>query len=244
MDEKQFTLMFHEMTRIADALERLARGSEPEEPNHIKALDQFAVFDWATIGASIVQSDQFGPTHVEWNGMLWTRRSPQNKFEGAIWFSRASGKDADGNVHYLRLITFREIKDADPLPAKVAEKASASPKNGNGNTRPYAPDKLRTRLAEKASTYVGKEASNKQRSMLAMLLNKCFAGESDAEEKRHHVQKYLFGVESLNDTFDSLILAALDWMKATKDSGGDYLPDPLAMQEAQKVCLLALETKS
>lgn len=254
------------LAEIAGCLERIARGSEPEEPNHIKPLEQFSTFDWSSIGASIVQRDQFGPTHLEWNGALWTRRSPQNKFEGAIWYSRAAGKDAEGNVHYLRLITFREVKGADPLPPKLAEatkrapmpgaeRATQSPpepgpespsnpqsgtQNGNGG-RPYSPEKLRSRLAEISARHAGKEASKAQRGLLAMLLDKCFAGESDVEEKRHAVQLYLFGVPSLSDVLDGLTLAALDWLKPVKDSGGDYNPDPQAVQEVLAVRELVVQ---
>lgn len=117
----------HYLERIAVALEKLARGNEPEEPNYVKPIDDFRVFNWESIGASIVQQDADGPTHLEHGGFIWTRRSPQNKFDAAIWFSRPNGKDADGNVKYLRLITFRPIKEADPLPRKAAEMAQAQP---------------------------------------------------------------------------------------------------------------------
>jgi hypothetical protein len=82
---------------------------------------------------------------LEWGGHAWQRRSPQNKFGSAIWYSRAVGKDESG-VHYARLITFREMGDAEPLPAKVADKIggarkaahspAAAPPSPNGDTRP------------------------------------------------------------------------------------------------------------
>lgn len=233
------------LERIASALERLALSNEPEEPNHILPLEQFAAFDWNSIGASIVQQDQFGPTCVEWSGTLWTRRSPSNKFGEAIWYSRSIGKDAEGKVKYLRLITFRKITGVDPLPPSVAEAtkvarpepatATSPTTNGNGVHRPYSPEMLRQRLAEISSRHTGKEASQGQRNLLAMMLNKCFAGENDYDARRHAVQRYLFGVASLADVFDSLVLAALDWLKPTRDSGGDYHPAPLAIKEVQAV---------
>lgn len=121
MDERFSEQIFEQLKRIAEALEKIARGSEPEEPNLVRPIEDYRGFDWASIGASIVRQDADGPTHLEHNGFLWLRRSPQNKFDGAIWYSRPAGKDADGNIRYLRLISFREIKDVDPLPAKLAK---------------------------------------------------------------------------------------------------------------------------
>lgn len=126
------------MERIAIALEKIARGNEPEEPNYVKPIEDFRAFDWEIIGASIVQQDADGPTHVEHGGFIWTRRSPQNKFDPAIWFSRPAGKDADGNVKYLRLITFRPIKEADPLSRKAAEMAQAQPERKPATPAPAA----------------------------------------------------------------------------------------------------------
>lgn len=111
------------LRRIADALEEIARqgrGAEPAAPNYERDLAGFAAFDWTSIGASVVSIDEGGATHVEWGGMIWTRRSPANKFDPAIWYSRSAGKDEDGTVRYLRLITFRTIGKADPLPEQLA----------------------------------------------------------------------------------------------------------------------------
>lgn len=132
------------LERIAVALEKLARGNEPEELNYVKPIDDYRAFAWEGIGASIVQQDADGPTHVEQGGFLWTRRSPQNKFEPAIWFSRPNGKDDDGNVRYLRLITFRTIKDADPLPRKAAEAAHNGSNGTNGSQAAQAHAESRT----------------------------------------------------------------------------------------------------
>ena len=60
-----------------------------------------------------------GVTAVEWNGQVFTRRSPNNKFAEAVWFSRHLGQDADGNKRYARLISFRALSDAEPIAAKA-----------------------------------------------------------------------------------------------------------------------------
>lgn len=116
----ELTDILIQVTRIADALDIIARAGAPVEPGYIKPIGEYAGFDWTTIGATVVSSDKDGPTHLEHSGFVWTRRSPANKYSPAVWFSRANGKDADGNTKYLKLITFREISDADPIPDKVA----------------------------------------------------------------------------------------------------------------------------
>jgi hypothetical protein len=107
------------LSRIANAIELLAQSGRPVAPNYTRPIEDYVSFDWSTINAHVIRADQDGATHVEWGGETWTRRSPSNKFEPAVWYSRASGRDDDGNVLYLRLVTFKELKDSDPLPANV-----------------------------------------------------------------------------------------------------------------------------
>jgi hypothetical protein len=127
MEEKLLSEILAQMVRIADSLDIIARAGAPQEPNYIKPIGEFAGFDWTSIGATIVNQDTDGPTHLEWGGFVWTRRSPVNKFKPAIWYSRASGKDAEGNVNYLKLITFKTIEDAEPIPGKVAAAIPPAP---------------------------------------------------------------------------------------------------------------------
>jgi hypothetical protein len=56
------------------------------------------------------------------------RRSPSNKYDPAIWFSRANGKDAEGNVQYLRLIVFKPVKEVDQLGDKARAAVGAGEK--------------------------------------------------------------------------------------------------------------------
>jgi hypothetical protein len=82
-------------------------------------------FDWSSIGAGVLKEDEDGVSSVEWNGQVFTRRSPNNRFDAAIWFSRCVGKDSDGNNRYVRLISFKVASDAEPIAAK-AKKAARS----------------------------------------------------------------------------------------------------------------------
>jgi hypothetical protein len=230
------------LERIAQALETLARAGAPAEPNYVKPLADYRGFAWESIGASVVQEDADGPTHVEWGGALWTRRSPANKFDPAIWFSRAAGKDSEGNVNYLRLITFKPVKEAEALPGKVAaatakkDTGPLTPESAGQPQRPYLPEYLKSRLLKRAESYANLKCSPEQRGLAAMMLEKCFACEG-ASEKRHTVQMYLFGAES----HPSIILVILnDWLRPKRDTGGDYQVDALAMKEAQGVYRAAL----
>jgi hypothetical protein len=116
------------LERIAQALETMVRAGAPAAPDYQRPLHEYRHFDWASINASVVQQDPDGPTHVEWGGALWMRRSPSNKYDPAIWFSRANGKDAEGNVQYLRLIVFRPVKEVDQLGDKARAAVGAGEK--------------------------------------------------------------------------------------------------------------------
>jgi hypothetical protein len=108
------------------------------------------------------------------------------------------------------------------------ETPAPKPKPGKFE-RPLPPAALVEAIAIKAEKYNGKTASNKQRGLVAMLLDKIFQD----DDKRHTFQRYVFGQDSMKDVPDPMILAALDWLKPTQDSGGDYQPDPMAYKEAQ-----------
>jgi DdrB-like protein len=99
-------------------LRQIAISSNPA-PNYQRPLSEYADFDWSSIGAIVLNRDEDGVTAVEWNAQVFTRRSPNNKFDAAVWFSRCVGKDADGNNKYARLISFKAVSDAEPIAAKA-----------------------------------------------------------------------------------------------------------------------------
>jgi len=103
---------------IESHLRQMAVSSNPA-PNYQRPLSEYPTFDWPSIGATVLNRDGDGATPVEWSGQVFTRRSPSNKFQCAIWFSRQLGQDADGNKRYTRLITFRDLNDVEPIAAKA-----------------------------------------------------------------------------------------------------------------------------
>jgi DdrB-like protein len=80
---------------VESHLRQIALSSNPA-PNYQRSLSEYPTFDWPSIGATVLNRDGDGATAVEWNGQVFTRRSPSNKFEAAVWFSRHLGQDADG----------------------------------------------------------------------------------------------------------------------------------------------------
>ena len=109
------------LQRIADALELLAPSAKA--PNYQLPLEQWSKFDWASIGARVELSDNYGAAVVSWRGMQYQRRSPNNKFGSCIFFSRCTGRDDAGELQYEQLCTFKPVKriEVEPLPEKVAQ---------------------------------------------------------------------------------------------------------------------------
>ena len=96
----------------------------------VKPIGEFAGFDFASIGATVLKADEDGPTVLEKGGKVYKRRAPDNKYGAAIWFSRCVGKSEDGTANkYETLISFEQINDdVDPIGQK-ARQALHSAKN-------------------------------------------------------------------------------------------------------------------
>lgn len=112
------------------------------------------------------------------------------------------------------------------------------------NTRPYAPEILRDKLAARVGEFGG-EASQAQRGLLVMLLEKCLYadGKSAAslETERKTVTKYLTGAASVKEIPGPMVKCMLQlWLQPKQDSGGDYAPNGNAAQEARRVYEAAL----
>lgn len=117
--------------RIAGALEAhnaLLFAAQPDRPapNLQRKLEDYAGFDWDTIGAHIEAFDRHGATEVTWNGKLFKRyRSAEDDDKGQdIRFRRvASGTVAEKNLKWESLIKFgSNRKPAKPLRGDLADK--------------------------------------------------------------------------------------------------------------------------
>jgi hypothetical protein len=115
---EQLQMIAKSLQGIESHLRQIAISSNPA-PNYQRLLSEYPHFDWASIGAAVLNKDVDGATSVEWNGQIFTRRSPNNRFDAAVWFSRCVGKDADGNNRYARLMTFKAASEAEPIASKA-----------------------------------------------------------------------------------------------------------------------------
>jgi DdrB-like protein len=109
MTDDQFQRLMEMLNYQTSLLERIAIALETNQaaPNYQADLKDFHTFDWHSIGVEVERSDAQGAAIVPWRGLRFVRRSASNKFQPAIWFSRAVGKDELGNNRYERLITFK-----------------------------------------------------------------------------------------------------------------------------------------
>ena len=90
-------------------------------------------------------------------------------------------------------------------------------------------------IDKKIDKYSGKEANANQRGLLRGMLEELFAGEVDAEKKYRSVSMYLTGEDSTSSMSGAQVIALLDWIKPSKDDGGAYFSDPMAIKEAHQI---------
>jgi hypothetical protein len=128
-DEQLATLIAainHGFDRVLRAIEtaRPAITGETMEA----ALATFKTFDWSSIGATVIETDEDGVSMIRAaNGKICKRRS-NDKFGTEIWFSYPNGRKEDGTPDYKRVIEFRELDAPEPLGRKtMAALSSAKP---------------------------------------------------------------------------------------------------------------------
>lgn len=128
MDDKQLAMV---LTAITQGFERVARAIEAAREAQADETLQFALgdyrtFDWSSIGASVVQSDDDGVSMIRAaNGKLAKRRS-NDKFGTEIWFSYADGKDEKGENRYRKVVEFRQVAPPEPLGRKTEQALSSA----------------------------------------------------------------------------------------------------------------------
>lgn len=121
----QFAELLIEMRGIRDALENLVRLQTPKAPDYQYTLADFRGFNWESIDAKVIASDRHGPTEVRYYGLVYKRRSPNNNFGEAVFYSRHSGQKADGSAAYERLISFKQPAKVRPVPEETREAMGA-----------------------------------------------------------------------------------------------------------------------
>lgn len=134
MNEQELAIL----TRIAVALEAMVQASAPAAPNYQFPFEEYPTFDWQRINATVVASDEYGATAVNWNGHTWKRRNWPQKYGLVIGFTRADGIGEEG-VNWLNLISFKEMTAVEPLDEKAAKALAQRKATNNGNGRKPEP---------------------------------------------------------------------------------------------------------
>lgn len=121
--------------------------------------------------------------------------------------------------------------------------AAQSPQS-QPEVRPYPPEVVRAKVEAGArrAEERGTPPKDTTRNMIVVNLEACF-GDKNAEEKRRTVLAYLTGHASVNDLSDWQVIAISRWLNAQPDSGGQWLPDPMAAREAQAIYAAALSAE-
>ena len=116
-----------------------------------------------------------------------------------------------------------------PSPKKLTAKSGKDVLANNGHTRPFEPEVLRAKMAELVTYYQGKidagETSSKESDefVITSHIEQVWAGDKDAEQKRHAVTFYLIEKKSVKDFSDAEKLAFKHWLKITKDDSGEWV---------------------
>lgn len=129
------------------------------------------------------------------------------------------------------------LPEPAPSNGKQAETVAST------NKRPYLPAVVRMGIQEKATKKHAKAGAptDAQINLLRYGLELAFAGDTNADDKRHTLLNYLTGDTSTKAITGPMFKAIVeDWLKMTKDSGGDYTIDPMAAKEAQAIVSAAL----
>jgi len=126
------------------------------------------------------------------------------------------------------------IETGEIVVAKPATNGHKEPEEKKPE-RPYEPEVLKKTIAAKAKAAGNIKVSDKQIGLLASMLDKCFAGETNSADLRHAVQEYLTGYKSSKDMPGAYVKVLLYWLDPEEDSGGDYTPSDMAIKEAQAI---------
>jgi len=138
------------------------------------------------------------------------------------------------------VIVTGEVVDNEPA-QRSAPTPQPKPTNGEQATqqveRPFAAEKLRSVFAAHVADAGndGMLRSDEQGSLIAGKMNECFAGESEADNSRRSVLKYLTGKDSSKTLTKTEARVILDWLVDDKNDTDDYPLKPHATQEAHNV---------
>ncbi|MHC4413619.1 MAG: hypothetical protein ACYSW6_11745 [Planctomycetota bacterium] len=215
---------------------------------------QVCLLDWYENGEKVGQST-FTIEEAKTAGLL--AKDNWKKYPSDMLFARAISRGVrryapgvfSGSPVYTPDEMGAEVDDegsviVDSVATDVVEETEIQPKQDTNGNRPYSPEVVRDKIVEVSEfpQFKKAKANDAQRGLLRYGLELCFAGDKEAEDKRHTVLDYIAGTPSTKDVSGAVLKAILDkWLKITKDEdSGDYSIDPMAAKEAQKIFTTAL----
>lgn len=140
------------LIEIRDLLRRIERSSAPAAPNYRRRLSEFADFDWSSIGARIVASDERGPVEVESAGHRFDRAGGEKFDSEFIIFSRPAPGWSQENKKYFTLIKFADYNktplDQDP-PGDSPTPTTRATRPGPAPPPPAEDERFKRRLENK-----------------------------------------------------------------------------------------------
>ena len=108
----------------------------------------------------------------------------------------------------------------------------AQPKPTPKNSRPFAPEVLAEKFAQKVKAHEKDKAGENDRKKLIANLNQLTQGDDNL---RHALTDYLCGTESTKDLDDANVLSLNDWLNVGQDSGGAFVIDGMAAKEYKRI---------
>lgn len=140
-----------------------------------------------------------------------------------------------------------ETTDAEPVQVdetgQIKDASIESPKTWaqrtpQGTSRPWPPELVRAKLLTTSKRFGRKDklASAEMRGLLVGKMQEALQTKDD--KLRHLGTKWIWGVENSGNLTYSEINATLKWLvpKGKDDATGDYLLDPMAIQELLAIC--------
>lgn len=209
--------------RIANVLE--APRESAHDDTLVFPLGDYKAFDWAKIGATVIQSDEFGVSVIRaGNGRMATRRTNE-KFGTEIWFSYAIGKNADDTPKYQRVIEFREIKPPEP----IGRKTEQALKTAKPTPTPSPLPALGEGMGVGANSATTSTPTPRRQEIPADLRAEWLAAH-DALSKRQTVPAGLGIYDADDETSVRIKIAALnDLTRAAENTAADLALDQLVM---------------
>lgn len=126
------------------------------------------------------------------------------------------------------------------VPAEATPEAPTQPQDASADDmgqidHPLNPVTLRALLAKQAKQVGIYRATPDQVGLMNAMMEQAFAPDKDADKIRRSCIKYLWGVVGSSLMSGPSVKATLAWLNPTKDDGGAYFPNPVAVQELHGV---------